>query len=65
MSFDNDYQNRKDRRSSYYRSGRFDRTCRPNGGCPWCESGRKYSNRKRRELAEEKIREFLRRRDRE
>jgi hypothetical protein len=40
MSFDKKYPNRKDRRKPYYRSGRFDRTCRPGGSCPYCKSNR-------------------------
>lgn len=33
----------KEWRKPYYNSGRFDRTCRPHGGCPWCECNRKHS----------------------
>jgi hypothetical protein len=47
MAFDNRYPNRKDRRRPYYRGGRFDRTCRPGGSCPYCRSNRLHSTRKR------------------
>lgn len=30
----------KEHRKPYYHSGRFDLTCRPHGGCPWCEEAR-------------------------
>jgi hypothetical protein len=39
----------KERRRPYYRSGRFDRTCRPHGGCPYC-----YRSRKGRHVVEAK-----------
>lgn len=35
----------KEKREPYYRSGRFDWTCRPHGGCPYC-----YGNRKGKDL---------------
>jgi hypothetical protein len=47
MAFDRDYPNRKDRRKSYRGSARFDRSCRPGGDCPMCESDRKYRALKR------------------
>jgi hypothetical protein len=47
MSFDNDYPNRKDRRQPYYRSKRFDRSCRNHGGCPYCEGNRTHHNKRR------------------
>jgi hypothetical protein len=42
VSFDKDYPNRKDWRSSYYDSRRFDRSCRSHGGCPYCSSGKRH-----------------------
>ena len=30
----------KEHRKPYYHSGRVDLTCRPHGGCPWCERNR-------------------------
>jgi hypothetical protein len=36
-------QHGKEHRQPYYNSGRFDLTCRPHGGCPWCESNRFHS----------------------
>lgn len=40
MSFDKHYPNRKDRRKPYRRRGKYDASCRPHGGCPWCERDR-------------------------
>jgi len=42
MSFDKDYPNRKDKRSPYYDSRNFDRTCRNHGTCPSCQGKHKY-----------------------
>ena len=55
MSFEKDYPNRKDHRGKYYKSGKFDRTCRPNGGCPYCKGNRGHSTEKRRLSAEDKL----------
>lgn len=47
MSFDNkNYPNRKDKRKPYYKSGKHDRSCRPNGGCAWCQGNRLHKNDK-------------------
>ena len=32
----------KEHRKPYYNSGRFDRTCRPHGSCPYCQRGRQH-----------------------
>jgi hypothetical protein len=47
MAFDNHYPNRKDKRKPYYRAGKCDKSCRPNGGCPWCRGNRMHSTKKR------------------
>lgn len=53
MGFDKFYPNRKDWRSPYTRRGRYDKTCRPHGGCPYCEANRFHSERIRIEKAED------------
>lgn len=58
MSFDKDYPNRKDHRGILRKSKAFDRTCRCHGSCSWCRDARLHSDRKRRETAEQQIREF-------
>lgn len=55
MTFDKNYPNRKDRRSPYYKSGKHDRTCRPGGGCPYCEGNRLH----RLEVQEEDVKHQL------
>lgn len=47
MSLDKSIQHGKERRKPYYRSGKFDRTCRPNGGCSYCEMNRMHKNKKK------------------
>jgi len=58
MGFDKDYPNRKDRRKQYRGCKVWDTSCRPHGGCSWCESGRLHNDRKRRNAADEEIKEF-------
>ena len=36
-------------------SSAFDKSCRPHGGCPWCEGNRLHTSRKREEAAKEEI----------
>jgi hypothetical protein len=48
MGFDKDYPNRKDKRKPYFKKAQLcDTSCRPNGGCMWCEGNRSYKNNKR------------------
>jgi len=47
MSLDKAIDHGKEKRKPYYRSGRFDRTCRPNGGCPYCRNGRAHKHKKK------------------
>lgn len=57
MSFDKNYPNRKDWRKGYRRSARFDGTCRPGGGCSYCEGNRTYGDRRRLFEATRKLNE--------
>lgn len=41
MSFDKHYPNRKDHRRPYRGAASFDGSCRPHGGCPYCETRRR------------------------
>ncbi len=47
MSLEQGIKHGKEHRKPYYHSGRFDRTCRPHGGCPYCENNRKHRVEKR------------------
>lgn len=57
MSFDRHLG--KDHRKPYYRRGKYDRTCRPNGSCPYCRGSRLHSQQKQITSADEQIREDL------
>jgi hypothetical protein len=59
MSFDNYYPKRKDWRRQYFKSKRFDRSCRPGGSCPYCISNRLYTYRKRISEVNYKIKELV------
>ena len=48
----------KEKRKHYRRSQAFDRSCRPHGGCPWCENNRQFADRRRRFDADEQVRDF-------
>ncbi len=47
MSFDTDYPHRKDNRAPYHRRGRCDASCRPHGGCSYCECSRLHRHARR------------------
>ena len=40
MSLDKSIKSGKEKRKPYRRAKKYDRTCRNNGGCPYCEKGR-------------------------
>lgn len=46
MSLDKAIEFGKEKRKRYRKSKAFDRTCRNNGKCPWCEGNRTYQARK-------------------
>ena len=45
MSLDKAINHGKEHRKPYYGSGKHDRTCRPNGGCPYCEGNREHKDK--------------------
>jgi len=53
MSLEKAIEHGKEKRKPYYRSGRFDRTCRPHGSCPYCYNSRMYNTLKRILIAED------------
>jgi len=59
MALDNKYPNRKDQRRAYFKSKRFDRSCRPGGSCPYCRDNRLCSSHRREAAAKDQIDEFL------
>jgi hypothetical protein len=59
VSFDKYYPKRKDHRKPYYKSGRFDRSCRPGGNCPWCKRNRLFKLLREKENVNNAIKEYL------
>jgi hypothetical protein len=53
MSLDKAIKYGKEYRKPYFHSGKYDKTCRPHGGCPWCEGNRKHSHEKREPVIEQ------------
>jgi len=53
MSLDKAIYYRKEYREPYYRSGRFDYSCRPHGSCPYCWHNRFHRNMVRMLTADE------------
>jgi len=52
MSLDKAIEHGKEHRKPYYRSGKFDLTCRPNGGCPWCKRNRLHKHERAEPIVE-------------
>ena len=48
MSLEKAIQHGKEKRKNYRGSEAFDHSCRPHGGCPYCENNRKFSDKKAR-----------------
>jgi hypothetical protein len=57
MSFNNQYPNRKDRLGKYYKSKRFDSSCRCHGSCSYCLNNRLYHNKRELQRTEDELRE--------
>ncbi len=55
MSLEKAIIHKKEKRKQYHDSRSFDHTCRNHGSCKWCEGNRKYSDRKRREAADQDL----------
>jgi hypothetical protein len=57
MSIDKSILTGKEYRKPYKGSKRFDSTCRNNGSCPYCKGNRLKSNRIRKQIEEDKLKE--------
>ena len=60
MSLEKSIKHYKERRKQYRGSSLFDRSCRPNGGCGWCEQNRTFQDKKARTVADEQVKELTR-----
>lgn len=61
MSLEKAIKYGKEKRKRYYNSADFDHSCRPHGGCPYCEGNRKFADKKARLKAdrEEQTDEYI------
>ena len=57
MTLDKAIQHGKEKRKKYRKAKAVDHTCRNHGSCPYCEGNRLYKNKKREQIAGEKIKE--------
>ena len=58
MSLDKAIEHGKEKRKPYYGRKEFDPICRPHGCCRICMENRFYSTRKRKETANQKMKEY-------
>ena len=58
MSLDKSIENGNEKRKPFYRSGKYDPTCRPNGGCPYCRRNRAHKNKKQELAVRQQITEL-------
>lgn len=47
MSLDKAIKHGKEHRKPYYKSQRFDPSCRPGGDCSWCRENRLHKHKRR------------------
>jgi hypothetical protein len=59
MSLDKAIEHGKEHRKPYYKSKRFDRTCRHGGTCDCCKGNRMHSTKRRELSAREQIHEAV------
>jgi hypothetical protein len=58
MSLYKSINHKKEKRKPYYTTGRFDPTCRPNGGCPYCRNNRAHKHKKKEISCKDQIKEY-------
>jgi len=58
MSLDKSIKHGKEKRKPYYRSGKFDPTCRPHGGCPWCENNRLHKKKQKEGSCQDQLKAY-------
>lgn len=58
MSLDKAIENGKEKRKRYYQSKYADRSCRCNGGCPYCFNSRMHADNTRLYSFRERLKEY-------
>jgi hypothetical protein len=59
MSLDKSILHKKDYRKQYYGSSSIDKTCRPGGSCPYCQTNRKHPDLIRKKAAQSQIEDYF------
>ena len=59
MSLNKAIEHGKEKRKPYYRSKRFDRSCRNHGGCPYCLDNRFHSTKVKEEACKQQVEESI------
>lgn len=44
MGLEKAIEHGKEHRKPYYKAGKYDKTCRPHGSCPWCQRNRQHKH---------------------
>lgn len=58
MALDKAIMHEKEKRKAYRGTKAIDRTCRNHGTCPYCTANRLYKNKKRLQIALDKLAEM-------
>lgn len=58
MSLQKAIKHKKEHRKEYRGSEAIDKTCRPHGGCPWCEENRLHQYNSEVARCEEELKEY-------
>jgi len=58
MSLEKAILHGKDHRKPFFRSERFDSSCRPHGSCGWCFNRRMHKHRRQKLAAEQSFKDF-------
>lgn len=58
MSLDKSIKHKKEKCKPYYTVGKYDPTCRPNGGCPYCKNNREHKHKKKESACKAQLKEY-------
>ena len=59
MSLEKSIKHKKEHRKPYYKSAKFDKTCRPGGSCPYCKNNRGHKHKKQKLIFDKNLEEWL------
>lgn len=59
MSLEKAIKYNKEKRKPYYKSKRFDKTCRNHGSCPYCKNNRLHKHILKDKITKEEIKNHI------